>query len=75
MSSIRFYRAGIANILKKLYVNKAEGSDGNHPRVLFKNSKVFAYPLKLIFETSSLLNKLPLDWRSDNITSLPSLKR
>ena len=70
MSSINFDCVDIANRLKKLNVNKSEGPDGIHPRVLSENSDVLAYPLKLIFEKSFSLNKLPLDWRSGNITTI-----
>jgi len=45
---------------RKLNVNKLEGPDDIHPRVLSENSHVLAYPLKLIFETSFSLRKLPL---------------
>ena len=70
MLSINFDCVDIANRLKKLNVNKSEGPDGIHPRVLSENSDVLAYPLKLLFEKSFSLNKLPLDWRSGNITTI-----
>jgi len=30
--------------------------------------KILAYPLKIIFQKSFILNAIPLDWRSGNIT-------
>lgn len=42
MSSIFFDRVVIAKRLKKLNVNKSEGPDGIHPRVLSENSDVLA---------------------------------
>lgn len=70
MSDINFDCDDIAKRLKKLNVNKSEGPDGIHPRVLSENSDVLAYPLKLIFEKSFSSNKLPLDWRSGNIATI-----
>ena len=70
MSEINFNCVDIACRLKKLNVNKSEGPDGIHPRVLAECFEVLAYPLKLIFEKSFSLNKLPLDWRSGNITTI-----
>jgi len=69
MSSITFDCIDIAKRLKKLNVNKSEGPDDIHPKVLSENSDVLAYPLKLIFEKSFSSSKLPLDWRSGNITT------
>ena len=44
--SISFDCVDIANRLEKLNVNKSEGPDGIHPRVLCENSEVLAYPFK-----------------------------
>ena len=70
MPSINFGCADMAIRLKKLNVNKSEGPDGIHPRVLSENSDVLAYPWKLLFEKSFRLSTLPLDWRSGNITTI-----
>ena len=70
MSSINFDCVDIANRLNKLNVNKSEGPDGIHPRVLSENSDVLCLPFKLLFEKSFSLNKLPFDWRSGNITTI-----
>jgi len=70
MSSISFDCIDIATKLNKLNFNKWVGPDDIHPRVLSENSDVLAYPLKSIFEKSISLSKLPLDWRSGNITTI-----
>ena len=53
MPSINFDCIDIATRLEKLNVNKSEGPDGLHPRVLSETSELLAYPLKLIFEKIS----------------------
>jgi hypothetical protein len=53
-----------------LNVNKSEGPDGIHPRILVENAEILAQPLKIIFQKSYELSALPLDWRSGNITSI-----
>ena len=47
--------------LSKISVNKSAGPDGIYPRVLFEAKDVLAYPLKILFDTSLRLNKLPDD--------------
>ena len=70
MSSVTFDYDDIVTRLKKLNVNKSEGPDGIHPRVLLENAELLAYPLRIIFERSFKLSTLPLDWRSANITTI-----
>jgi len=55
--------------IKKTNINKSERPDGIHPIVLSENAEILAYPLKNIFEKTFILNALPLDWRSGNITT------
>jgi len=57
-------------VLKKMSginVNKSAGPDGIFPRVLYEAKDVLAYPLKLLFDASLRLKKLPEDWRTANI--------
>jgi len=70
MPDISFDCVDIATRLKKLNLNKSEGSDGIHPRVLSENAEILAYPLRIIFKKSFILNTLPLDWRSGDITTI-----
>jgi len=70
MPDISFDYVDIVTRLKKLYINKSEGPDGIHPRVLSENAEILAYPLKIVIEKSFKLNALPLDWRSGNITTI-----
>ena len=47
----------VRNLLKNLNANKAQGPDGIHGKI-FKNCAVtIAYPLSLIFNTSSKLSE------------------
>ena len=70
MPILSFVSDDIVARLKHLKVNKSEGPDGIHPRVLKENAEVLAYPLKVLFQKSYELSVLPLDWRSGNITSI-----
>jgi len=70
MSSITFDCIDNAKRLKTLNVNKSEGPDDIHPRVLSEISNVLAYPLTLICLKSFSSSKLLLDWRSGNITTI-----
>jgi len=46
MPNISFDCVDIATRLKKLIINKSEGPDGIHPRVLSEHAEILAYPLK-----------------------------
>jgi len=70
MPDISFDYGDIVTRLKKLNINKSEGPDGIHPRVLSENAEILEYPLKIIFKKSFTLNALPLGWRSGNITTI-----
>jgi hypothetical protein len=52
MPTICFDCEDIATRLKKLNVNKSEGPDGIHPRILVENAEILAQPLKIIFQKS-----------------------
>jgi len=70
MPDISFDCVDITTGLKKLNINKSEGPDGIHQRVLSENAEILAYPLKIILEKLFTLNALPLDWRSGNIINI-----
>jgi len=57
--NISFNCVDIATTLK-LNVNKSEGPDGIHPRVLSENSEILVYPLKIIFEKSFIADDTKL---------------
>jgi ribonuclease P/MRP protein subunit RPP40 len=56
--------------LNNLNVNKSQGPDGIHPRILKELSNVIAYPLTKLY-ISSLKNQcLPTDWKISNISAI-----
>jgi hypothetical protein len=69
-SSVLFSESIIFDKLNKLNTAKSPGPDAIHPRILYELREHIAYPLKLLFEESYKQKKLPLDWRSANITAL-----
>ncbi len=56
--------------LKRLDVNKAMGPDNVHPHVLKHCAGSLTIPLSIIFQESIALGKLPIQWRSSNVTAL-----
>ena len=60
----------VLNRLQKLDQNKSCGPDNLHPALLKNSSDAFALPLTLIFRKSLASSKLPLQFRSANVTPL-----
>ncbi len=56
--------------LERLDVNKAMGPDSVHPHVLKHCACSLAIPLSIIFKESIASGKLPIQWRSSNVTAL-----
>jgi Reverse transcriptase (RNA-dependent DNA polymerase)/Endonuclease-reverse transcriptase len=67
---VNFVTSEILEKLTKLNITKSAGPDNIHPRILFELKDFIAYPLKLMYEESFKQKKLPLDWRSANISTL-----
>ena len=60
----------VLNKLKQLNVNKSPGPDQIHPRIVKELADVLAHPLYLIFRSSLKNGKVPLDWKTANITAI-----
>ena len=56
--------------LKQLKDDKSPRPDGIHPMVLKKMTEIGALPLKSIFNRFMLTNKLPIEWKSANISPI-----
>jgi len=56
--------------LNKLNINKSQGPDMLHPRILKEIGDEISYPLKLLFECSLRTSSLPSDWKSANISAI-----
>lgn len=69
-SSVIFSESVILDKLNKLNTTKSPGPDAIHPRILYELREYIVYPLKLLFDESYKQKKLPMDWRSANITAL-----
>ena len=55
------------NILNKLDVSKSPGPDNLHPKLLKETSSQIALPLKIIFEKTLSLGKLPTQWKQAEV--------
>jgi len=51
-------------------ITKSPGVDKLHPRILFELRHEIVYPLTIIFNKSYESRRLPLDWRSANISAI-----
>ena len=49
--------------LMNLNVNKSPGPDGLHPRVLRELASVLSYPLKILFDKTITLGRIPTKWK------------
>jgi hypothetical protein len=67
---VKFEVADITSRLNALNVNKSEGVDNIHPRVLYELRNVLAVPLKIIFEQSYKHKYLPEDRRSADVAPI-----
>ena len=63
LSSLEIYEKNIIDKISNLKTNSAPGPDGIGPRILQETSKIIAYPLKLIFESSLKESKCPNEWK------------
>ena len=63
----------ILNKLNKLDVSKSPGTDILHPCILYELQNEIALLLKILYQTSSKLTTLPLDWTSGLGTKPPRL--
>ena len=55
------------NILNKLDVSKSPGPDNLHPKLLKETSCQIALPLKIIFDKTLSLGKLPTEWKKAEV--------
>uniref|UniRef100_M3XHM8 Reverse transcriptase domain-containing protein n=1 Tax=Latimeria chalumnae TaxID=7897 RepID=M3XHM8_LATCH len=60
----------VADQLGKIRVNKSQGPDGMHPRVLKELSNEISGALAVIFQKSLETGVVPKDWRRANVTPI-----
>ena len=68
--SVIFSESNIGDKLSKLSITTSPGPDAIHSRLLYELREYIVHPLQIMFEESYSQKKLPLDWRSANITAL-----
>ena len=60
----------VQNELSTLDINKSQGPDELHPRILYEMKDIIAKPLATIFNASLNEGKVPQDWREANISAI-----
>ena len=65
--NIEFTELSILEKLDKLNTSKSPGPDKIHPRILYELRYELLSPLKIIFEASYKLGKVPDDWKTANV--------
>ena len=63
LSSIEVTQQDIQNALQKLNINKSQGPDLIHPRLLKELAEQLAYPLKKLFDKTMKDGKIPNQWK------------
>uniref|UniRef100_M3XLH7 Reverse transcriptase domain-containing protein n=1 Tax=Latimeria chalumnae TaxID=7897 RepID=M3XLH7_LATCH len=69
-NSIQITSRMVADQLGKIRVNKSQGPDGMHPRVLKELSNEISGVLAVIFQKSLESGVVPKDWRRANVTPI-----
>ena len=64
---IEFDPQHVANLLRKMNANKAQGPDGIHGHILKNCASALAYPLSLIYKTSYNTGSIPREWKTANV--------
>ena len=70
MSRIIVDTEDVKKRLQKLNVNKSQGPDGLHPRILREASEQIAAPLAAIYTASINSGTIPDDWKLANVTAI-----
>ena len=65
--NLNFNHSRVRNLLLKLNVNKAQGPDGIHAKILKNCAVNIAYPLYLIFKLSYSTSTIPMEWKMANV--------
>ncbi len=70
LEDVEFTVDDVKELLQDLNVNKSQGPDLLHPRLLFEARNEIAKPLFLIFRMSLNTGVLPTEWKEANITPI-----
>jgi len=67
LASLLFQEDDVLKRLNKINVNKSEGPDLIHPRVIYEIRHEIAQPLAMLFNRSLESNQIPAIWKCTNI--------
>ena len=70
LDDVKFTEEDVLMLLKEININKSQGPDLLHPRLLFEAREVIARPLYVIFRKSIDTGILPKEWKEANISPI-----
>ena len=70
LQQISIEEIDVLRVIDKIKVNKSPGPDKISPRVLHEVKFQISKPLSILFNKSLALGKVPLDWKSANVTPI-----
>ena len=70
LGDVMFTEEDILKLLKEININKSQGPDLLHPRLLFEARELIAKPLFIIFRNSIDTGILPREWKEANISPI-----
>ncbi len=70
LEDVLFTQEDIEKLLNELNVNKSQGPDLLHPRLLFEARRELSEPLFILFRMSLNTGILPQEWKEANITPI-----
>ena len=70
LQQISIEEIDVLRVIDKIKVNKSPGPDKISPRVLQEVKFQISKPLSILFNKSLALGKVPLDWKSANVTPI-----
>jgi len=70
LASLLFQEDDVLKRLNKINVNKSEGPDLIHPRVIYEIRSEITQPLAMLFNRSLESNQIPAIWKCVNIAPI-----
>ena len=70
LGDVTFTEEDVAKLLKEINVNKSQGPDLLHPRLLFEARQQIVRPFYMLFRKSADNAILPSEWKEADITPI-----